>query len=42
MNTWNVPMMPMIRLKKMAGLIIGRVTWTNRAHQPAPSMVAAS
>ena len=35
-----VPMMPMMKLKKMYGESIGKVTLRNRFHGPAPSMAA--
>jgi len=35
-------MIPMTRLKKIAGLICGSVTCQNRRHAPAPSISAAS
>ena len=41
-NTWNDPMIPMIRLKRIEGESIGRVTCRNRAQPPAPSIFAAS
>lgn len=41
-KTWNTPIVPMIRLKKMYGVSIGSVTWRNRLSRPAPSIAAAS
>src|SRR3954470_24886563 len=37
-----VPITPMIRLNRMYGLSIGTVTFQNRRHALAPSMLAAS
>ena len=42
MNIWNEPMICITVLKKMIGEIIGSVTLLNFAHQPAPSISAAS
>jgi len=35
-------MMPMMRVKKMTGVIIGSVTWRKRCQALAPSMAIAS
>ena len=41
-NTWNAPIRPSSRLKKITGDSIGRVTARNRWNAPAPSISAAS
>ena len=42
MKDWKAEMPWVIRLNRIAGLIIGTVTFQNLVHGPAPSISAAS
>ena len=41
-NSWKAAIAPTIRLNRIAGLIIGMVTWRSLTQAPAPSTSAAS